>query len=691
VAGLESVNDRFEGLERELTELRAQQRATVEVLHAIGHSAFDLSAVFETVLENAVSLCHADGGQIFRFDGDGYRVVCHVGSSSEHAKLLSQMVLRPGRESVVGKVALERRTVQVRDVLVDPDYGLRETQRLAGFRTVLGVPIMGGGEPIGVIILWRRSVDPFKRGQVDLVSTFAAQGAIAIEHVELVGEIERKSRELEIVSRHKSEFLAQMSHELRTPLNAIIGFSGVLLDRTFGDVNSKQEEYLGDILGAGRHLLSLINDVLDVAKVEAGQMNLELSDVDLGALLDDALVLVREQASDRAQTIGLNVEPDLPRVYADGRRIKQVVANLVSNAVKFTPEQGRIVTTARLVGDAVHVSVADNGIGIGPDDREMIFEAFNQVTAGPEPKPEGTGLGLTLSRQIVGLHGGSLWVESSAREGSTFTFSLPVRDAASVGAPAASRPTAEAVDPATVLLLVEDDEHSVELLSLYLREAGFEIAVARNGAEGLELARRLRPAGIILDILLPGLDGWQFLARAKAEPEVATIPVIIVSMLDERGRGLALGAADYLVKPIAREELLDALIRVTAVSHATALAIDDDPVALELISAVLEPAGYTVLSARSARDGLALAEAEEPDVILLDLLMPQVDGFMVVDQLRANPSTSSIPIVVLTSKTVTIEDERRLRGQIASIARKGEVDRAALLGLVRKLTLARAS
>jgi signal transduction histidine kinase/DNA-binding response OmpR family regulator len=685
-------NDRVEALERELTELRAQQRATVEVLHAIGRSAFDLRAVFETVLANAVSLCRADGGQIFRSDGDGYRVVCHAGSSSEHAKLLSQMVLRPGKESVVGKVALEHRTVQVRDVLVDPDFGLRENQRLAGFRTVLGVPIMGrGGGPIGVIILWRRAVDPFEQGQIDLVSTFAAQGAIAIEHVELFGEIERKSRELEIVSRHKSEFLAQMSHELRTPLNAIIGFSGVLLDRTFGDVNPKQEEYLADILGAGRHLLSLINDVLDVAKVEAGQMKLELSELDLGALLNDALVLVREQASDRAQTIDLEVEPDLPVVSADARRIKQVVTNLVSNAVKFTPEHGRIVTTARLVGDAVHVSVQDNGIGIGPDDREMIFEAFNQVTAGTDPKPEGTGLGLTLSRQIVGLHGGSLWVESSAGEGSTFTFSLPVRPAAFVGPAATFEPAATAVDRSTVVLLVEDDEHSAELLSLYLRDTGFEIAVAGNGAEGLELARRLRPAGIILDILLPGLDGWEFLARAKAEPEVATVPVIIVSMLDERGRGLALGAADYLVKPIAREELLDALARVTPVPHPTALAIDDDPVALELISAVLQPAGYTVLTARNGTDGLALAEAEEPDVILLDLLMPQIDGFMVVDQLRANPATTSIPIVVLTSKTVTIEDERRLRGRIASIARKGEVDRAALLALVRKFTPARAS
>jgi signal transduction histidine kinase/CheY-like chemotaxis protein len=677
--------DRLDVLERELAEVTAQREATVEVLRGIARSEVDLPALFETVLANAVTLCRADAGQIFRFDGDAYRVVCRLGGSPEYGELLSRMALRPSKETVVGKAALERRTVLVPDVLADPDYWSPEAQRLGGFRTLLGVPMMNDGVPIGVISLWRSVVDPFTPDQIDLVSTFAAQGAIAVAHVELVAEIERKNRQLEVVSRHKSEFLAQMSHELRTPLNAIIGFSGVLLERLFGELNAKQEEYLTDILAAGRHLLSLINDVLDVAKVEAGRMELEPGDVDVEALLEDALVLVREQAALRTQSIELDLEPDLPTLRADERRVKQVVANLLSNAVKFTPEGGRIITSARLIGDAVHVSVADTGIGIAANDRETIFEAFGQVTGGPDPQPEGTGLGLTLSRQIVALHGGRLWVESRLGEGSTFTFSLPVRAVA----PPEPEALAPRDGPGSAILLVEDDEHSIELLSLYLRDTGFEIAVARSGEEGLELARRLRPAGIILDILLSGLDGWEFLARAKADPEIATVPVIIVSMLDERGRGLALGAADYLVKPIVRDDLLDALARVTAASQASVLAVDDDPIALELVSAVLEPAGYTVLSARNGPDGLALAQTEQPDVILLDLLMPEVDGFMVVERLQADPATSSIPIVVLTSKSLTAEDRRRLRGRIVSLAGKAELDRAALLGLVRRFTLAR--
>ena len=681
-----STDDGLRLLRDELTELAAQQTATVEILNAISRPVFDLAAVFETLARNAVTLCRADAAQIYRFDGDAYRVVAHFGGPPAYVDFLSGLVIRPGKETVIGKAVLERRTVHVPDVLADEDYFFPELQRLGGYRTLLGVPMMSDEVPIGAIGIWRTAIDPFTEKQVEVVTTFAAQGAIAIAHVELVRQLGEKNRQLEVVSRHKSEFLAQMSHELRTPLNAVIGFSEVLLERLFGELNDKQEEYLRDILGSGRHLLSLINDVLDVSRVEAGRMELELGDLDVERVLADALVLVREQAARRGQTVALDVEPQLPRVRGDERRIKQVVANLLGNAVKFTPEGGRIVAGARAVDGAIHVFVDDTGIGVDPDDQEAIFEAFNQVTTGPEPKPEGTGLGLTLSRQIVELHGGTVWVESRVGEGSTFTFSLPTQPTFAAGVTGGPRGIAvegRGEDGMTVLL-VEDDEHSIELLSLYLRDSGFEVAVARSGEEGLELARRTRPTGIILDILLPGLDGWEFLARSRADPSLAGVPVIIVSMVDERGRGLALGAADYLVKPIGRGDLLDSLRRVTAAPHGTVLTIDDDPMALELASAVLEPAGYTVLTARNGSDGVALACSARPDVVLLDLVMPEVDGFMVVEQLRAHPATSAIPIVVLTSKTLTPEDDRRLRGRIASLARKGELDRHALLELLRR-------
>jgi CheY-like chemotaxis protein len=420
-------------------------------------------------------------------------------------------------------------------------------------------------------------------------------------------------------------------------------------------------------------------------------MELELRDLDVERVIEDALILVREQAAERGQTVALDVDPDVPQARGDERRIKQVVANLLGNAVKFTPAGGRIVVGARCVDDTVQVFVSDNGIGVAAGDQERIFEAFSQAGAGPQPKTEGTGLGLTLSRQIVELHGGRLWLESRAGEGSTFTFSLPTRSSTTTPVTAApDRPGADARVDSRTVLLVEDDEHSIELLSLYLRDSGFDVVVARSGEEGLARARRVRPQGIVLDILLPGLDGWEFLARSKVDPAIAEIPVIIVSMVDERGRGLALGAADYLVKPIARGDLLGALSRVTGASQATVLTIDDDPTALELAHAVLEPAGYIVLTARTGGKGVALARSAQPDVILLDLVMPEVDGFAVVEQLRADLRTSSIPIVVLTSKTLTTEDERRLRGRIASLARKGELDRRALLDLLERCILVKA-
>jgi DNA-binding response OmpR family regulator/anti-sigma regulatory factor (Ser/Thr protein kinase) len=360
-----------------------------------------------------------------------------------------------------------------------------------------------------------------------------------------------------------------------------------------------------------------------------------------------------------------------------------VVANLLSNAVKFTPEGGRIDVGARRVGSELEVSVADTGIGIAASDQDAIFDAFQQISTRTAPAQEGTGLGLTLSRQLVSLHGGTMSIESEVGVGSTFRFTLPVARAVERETePVAAIPAAPGQ---AIVLVVEDDQHSVDLLSLYLEDAGFTPVVARDGEEGLQLARHVRPAAIVLDILLPRLDGWEFLERAKADPELEHTPVIVVSMLDEMGMGLTLGAADYLVKPVGKDTLLQALRRAVALpSPATVLAIDDDPMALELVQTVLEPAGYTVLTARTGAEGIALARTHRPDVILLDLVMPELDGFGVLERLSDERTAVGIPIIILTSKTLTSTDKDRLRGRIAHLAQKTEFDRLALLELVRR-------
>jgi signal transduction histidine kinase len=313
--------------------------------------------------------------------------------------------------------------------------GARHAAQL-GYRTTLATPLLREGEAIGVLLIRRLDVRPFTDAQVTLLETFAAQAVIAIENVRLFRELQAsnqeiadKSRQLEIASRHKSEFLANMSHELRTPLNAVIGFSEVLSEGMFGQLNEKQEEYARDIYSSGQHLLSLINDILDLSKIEAGRMELEVTDFHLPAALDNALTLVRERAGRRGIALGMTVDDRLGEIRADERKIRQVVLNLLSNAIKFTPEGGRIEVRAAPVDESVEVSVTDTGVGIAPEDQEAIFEEFKQVGTAAK-KVEGTGLGLALSRKFIELHGGRIWVKSEVGVGSTFTFRIPVHTGA---------------------------------------------------------------------------------------------------------------------------------------------------------------------------------------------------------------------------------------------------------------------
>jgi signal transduction histidine kinase len=418
----------FTELQSSNSELRValeQQTATSELLKVIGRSTFDLQPVFETLAENAVKLCEGHQAGIFRFDGQALRVVAIRNASPALKAFLERNPIVPGRGSVAGHAALERRTVHVHDVRTDPEYTWGITQ-IDPIRTVLMIPMLRSGELLGLIGVNRLEVRAFSDNQVALLQTFADQAAIAIENVRLFKELEGANRELAAASQHKSEFLANMSHELRTPLNAIIGFSEVLSEKMFGTLNEKQEEYSKDINASGQHLLSLINDILDLSKIEAGRMELELSDFHLSTALDSALTLVRERAGRRSIALHLSVDERLGQMRGDERKVRQVVLNLLSNAIKFTPEGGRIEVAAVAKDGLVEVSVSDTGVGIAPEDQEAVFEEFRQVGTA-DKKVEGTGLGLTLCRKFVELHGGKIWVKSQVGVGSTFTFTIPVR------------------------------------------------------------------------------------------------------------------------------------------------------------------------------------------------------------------------------------------------------------------------
>ncbi len=414
---------------KEINEALERQTATSEVLKVISRSTFDLDPVLESLAENARKLCDADSARISRPNKDGNYVVVIESALEprpEHLARMRSHPLRPDRGSAVGRAVLDRRPVHIPDVLADPEYTRLDIAESGGYRTVLAVPMLRAGEPIGVIILTRtKEVRPFTDKQVEVVTTFADQAVIAIENVRLFHEIQDKSRQLEIANKHKSDFLANMSHELRTPLNAIIGFSEMLLARMFGETNAKQEEFLRDIHSSGEHLLSLINDILDLSKIEAGRMELNLKVIDPAETLENTVMLVKERAARRGITVKLEVDEALDKWVADERKIRQIMLNLLSNALKFTPEGGQISVKAAREGSNMAVAVSDTGIGIKPEDQALIFEEFQQAGSDYTKKAEGTGLGLALTRKFVELHGGTIRVESAEGKGSTFTFTLP--------------------------------------------------------------------------------------------------------------------------------------------------------------------------------------------------------------------------------------------------------------------------
>jgi signal transduction histidine kinase len=423
-AGLER---KVEERTRQLSEALEHQTAITEILRVISATPTSTQPVFDAIASSALRLF--EGGTVQVLVAEGGRIVSAATQAAEPglaARLEACFPIALDRTSLCGCIVLDRATEVVPDTEADnvPEV-VRSISEFTHMHSLLGAPMMREGTAIGAIVLGRKRAGEFAPEQLSLLQTFANQAAIAIENVRLFHEIEDKSRQLEVANKHKSDFLANMSHELRTPLNAIIGFSEVLMERMFGEVNEKQAEYLKDIHESGRHLLSLINDILDLSKIEAGRMELDLAEVDVPAALSNALTLVRERAQRHGIELGLQVDSRLGLFRADERKFKQILLNLLSNAVKFTPDGGRVELAAKLDTDKLEVAVRDSGIGIAPEDQAAVFEEFKQVGSDHTRKSEGTGLGLALVKRLVELHGGEIRLASAPGEGSTFSFTIP--------------------------------------------------------------------------------------------------------------------------------------------------------------------------------------------------------------------------------------------------------------------------
>jgi len=414
---------------RLLSELRQslqQQTATADVLKVISRSTFDLQTVLNTLVESACRLCNAGNAFVYQRDGDVYRLGSSFGFAPDYQEYMKRIPVKPDRGTLIGRTALEGKVVHIPDVQNDSEYTWEESRQRGGYRTMLGIPLLREGVPVGVLAMTRPIVEPFADKQIELLTTFADQAVIAIENVRLFDEIQDKSHQLAEASKHKSQFLANMSHELRTPLNAILGYTELVLDGIYGEAPQKAQDVLKRVESNGRHLLGLINDVLDLSKIEAGELKLSLTAYSMKDVVYNVFSAVEPLATKKKLDLKVNIPPDMPAGHGDERRLTQVLLNLVGNAIKFT-DAGEVAIRIAAACGAFSVAVHDTGPGISAADQTKLFQEFQQADSSITKSKGGTGLGLAISRRIVELHGGRLWVESSPGEGSTFTFTVPVK------------------------------------------------------------------------------------------------------------------------------------------------------------------------------------------------------------------------------------------------------------------------
>jgi signal transduction histidine kinase/CheY-like chemotaxis protein len=619
-------------------------------------------------------------------DTGSYYFATSYGISADSNNYFKSVVIKAGRGTVVGRALQEGRTIQVPDVLADPEYTWSEAQERTGFRSVLAVPLLREGHPVGVLVLARSVMRPFTDKQIELVTTFADQAVIAIENVRLFEEIQDKSRRLAQASEHKSQFVASMSHELRTPLNAIIGLTEMMVTNAGRFGTEKALEPLQRVNRAGTHLLGLINQVLDLSKIEAGKLEFNPQTVQLAPLINEVIGTARQLAEQNKNRLVVDAQENLGQLTVDPMRLRQILLNLLSNACKFTKE-GEVRLRARRVangGRCVELAIADTGIGMTPEQQAKLFEEFTQADSSTARQYGGTGLGLAITRKLARMMGGDVTVASEPGKGSVFTVRLPgsadSQARSSTGSDGHRSPTADCV------LVIDDDATARELIADHLKAEGFSVETAAGGVEGLKLAKELRPTAITLDVMMPDLDGWSVLTALRQDPELAEIPVIMITIVDEHRRGIALGAAGYLTKPVDREQLHRLVSRFRApVPPTRVLVVEDDAVQRERMRGWLGGPQWTVREAENGRVALKCIQESKPDVILLDLMMPEMDGFAVVAALQKEAGWRDIPVIVITSLDLDAKDRERLNAGVQFVLVKERFRPADLVERIRRL------
>ena len=638
----------------------------------------------DPLFNRAVDLIRSSFGyyfvSFFTLDESGTNAVLRQGTGNVGDEMRARKhSLAVGSRSIIGSVTATGKTLVVNDTAIDPTH--RPNPLLPATRAEAGIPLKVGSRILGALDIQSTEINAFLAEDIAILETLADQIAVALDNANSYQLAQKAFSEMQELDRIKSQFLANMSHELRTPLNSIIGFSRVILKGIDGPVSSQQQQDLTAIYNSGHHLLGLINDILDLSKIDAGKMELYLEELNISDTISSVMSTGMGLLKDKPVKLISKVPADLPTVRADPMRIRQVLINLISNAAKFTDEGS--VTVSAEVQPAENgklemlINVTDTGPGIAKEDQSKLFQAFSQVDSSPTRKTGGTGLGLSICQRLIDLHGGTIGVHSEIGQGSTFYFTLSLY----------AQPSIEHRDGnKNVVLCVDDDPKIVTLYERYLQPEGYDVVPVMNPVNACEVAKRIKPYAITLDIMMPGVDGWAVLEQLKSDPETRSIPVIICSIVAEEEKGFKLGASDYLVKPIMQDDMLIALNRLNNDGDIkNVLIVDDSEDDLRLMEKILqENSEFHPILAKGGEEGWQIIINEHPQAILLDLFMPEVDGFAILERLRSDPELNQIPVVVISGVDLDPEQRQKLEGYGKQMLIKGMLEEKELFESIEK-------
>lgn len=704
----ERTTPAIEALQREIEELRAaaahqaeraRRFARLRGLTARLAASLDREDIFVEVVRSAADLSDAQGAALLLADEEQGILTVEV-SQGLAESLLARM---PIESSIAISAISSRDTVAVENSADEPHalIPLLAHGRRPG--ALIVAPIRVEGKPFGVVEVYYDEPRQIPRDDVDLIDALSDAAAIALRNataytriLEQGSELARRNDDLARQKKElarlndelrradvlKSQFLATISHELRTPLTSIIGFSSLLLrERHSETLSERQRDNATRILSSSRHLVTLINDILDLSRIEAGRLDIFRRDVDLGELLERLRGEMEPQARAKNLTLRVEIGAGLGHIITDADRLRQILINLISNAIKFT-HQGGVTIRAERAGDSFLVAVEDTGVGIPPEQQEHIFDEFYQADQSSTRTAGGTGLGLAIARRLTQLLEGRLMVHSVPGQGSLFTVVLPANAGPHVIA-APPRTEHAPIRSEARVLVIDDDPDVVVLLERALEGSPYSVVGALSTDEGIQKAYDLRPAAILLDVMMPETDGWRTLHRLKSDPLLAPIPVVMHTIVADQALGFSLGATDYLVKPVEREQLLAVLDRLAPLESGPILVVDDDENIRVLLSHVLAEEGLPVMLAAGGEEALRAVAERPPRLVLLDLMMPGIDGFTVLQRMRADARTRHIAVIVVTAKHLTAEEEQILRREASTVVTKNGVPIEQLLDQVR--------